>query len=252
MFLLQKATDVTADELTQAYSFPPSDRPVVRANMVASIDGAATADGKSGGLGGPDDHRVFHLQRSLADAIVVGAQTAVTEGYHPPTVAAEHVAARAARGQSPVPLLVLVTRSLAIPADYATLIDASVVIATCENAPASARSRLVEAGATLLDCGIDDVAPAMLLRALAARGLTHVLCEGGPRFLAALAAADLLDELALTVSPILTGGDAPRISHGAQPSPPIPMRLRHQLSNADGFQFQMWERALPRPVDATD
>ncbi|WP_226995823.1 dihydrofolate reductase family protein [Gordonia phthalatica] len=249
---MQKATDVTADQLTRAYAFPPSDRPVIRANMIASIDGAATADGKSGALGGPDDHRIFHLQRSLADVIVVGAQTAVNEGYHPPTVATDDTAARSARGQSRVPLLVLVSRSLTIPAEYTTLTDPAVVVATCTNAPAAARTRLVDAGATLLDCGDDDVDPRRLLDQLAERGLTRILCEGGPRFLAAVAAADLLDELALTVSPILTGGAAPRISHGAEPDGPNRMRLRHQLANDDGFQFQLWERAVPRPPASTD
>lgn len=252
MFLLQKATDVTAAQLTQAYAFPSADRPVIRANMVASVDGAATADGKSAGLGGDGDHRIFHLQRSLADAIVVGAQTAVTEGYRPPTVAPEYADERAGRGQSPAPLLVLVSRSLSIPADYATIADAGVVIATCESAPADARRRLLDAGATLVDCGADDVDPHQLVAELAAREANRVLCEGGPRFLATIAASGLLDELALTVSPVMACGDAARIAHGASPDLPVPMRLHRLLGDDEGFVFQLWKRALPQASDATD
>ncbi|MBM7367764.1 dihydrofolate reductase family protein [Gordonia hydrophobica] len=247
---MQKATDVTAERLAQAYSFGPADRPVFRANMVSSIDGAATVDAKSGGLGGDGDHRIFHLQRSLADAIVVGAQTAVDEGYHPPSTPAEYAAARAARGQRPVPLLVLVTRSLSISPDSAatatTLADPNVLVATCRSAPEAARRRVLDAGATLIDCGDEDIDPHRLVDGLAARGVQHVLCEGGPRFLAAVTAADLLDELALTVSPQMTGGDAPRIAHGARPPGLRSMRLRHVIGDDDGFLFQLWERAVPR------
>ena len=69
MFIMQKATDVTTDRLTATYLFPASDRPVIRGNMVASIDGAATANGKSGGLASDGDHQIFHLQRALAEAL---------------------------------------------------------------------------------------------------------------------------------------------------------------------------------------
>ncbi|AUH69151.1 MULTISPECIES: dihydrofolate reductase family protein [Gordonia] len=249
MFILQKATDVTADGLAQVYSFPPSGEPVVRANMIASIDGAATAQGRSGALGSDGDHTVFHLQRALADAIVVGAQTAVTEGYGPPVVEPRHGPGRAARGQSAVPLLVLASRSLNLPADFTTARHPDVLIATCSDAPRDARRRLLNAGATVVDCGESSVQPRAVIDELARRGLRHVLCEGGPRFLADLAAAGLLDELALTVSPALVGGDAPRIAHGtAVPartagSLPGPMRLRHMLGDAEGYLYQLWERA---------
>lgn len=233
---MQKATDVTADRLAEAYAFRPSDRPVIRANMVASIDGAATADGKSAGLGGDGDHRIFHLQRSLADAIVVGAQTAVTEGYHPPASAAT---------------LVLVSRSLNISPDYETLADPRVVVATCASAPPDARRRLLDVGASVVDCGDDDVDPHRLVDHLAERDLRRVLCEGGPRFLAAITAADLLDELALTISPQVIAGDAPRIAHGVDVDGRRSMRLRHLIGDDDGFLFQLWERAVPRATPVT-
>ena len=57
--------------------------PRLRANMVASADGAASLDGRSGGLSGPGDRMVFTVLRSLADLILVGAGTARAERYRP-------------------------------------------------------------------------------------------------------------------------------------------------------------------------
>ncbi|EGD53950.1 dihydrofolate reductase family protein [Gordonia neofelifaecis] len=250
MFILQKATDVTADELERMYAFGASERPLIRANMVAGIDGAATADGKSGSLGSDGDRQLFHLQRALADVIVVGASTAVAEGYHPPTVDPRYAAGRAERGQSAVPLLVLVSRSLNLPVDYPTATHPDVLIATCSEAPDEARSALLDAGAGIVDCGRSTVDPHALVAELAARGHRRVLCEGGPRFLAELAAAGLLDELALTISPIVTGGDAPRIARGAVAD--APMRVRHLLGDDEGYLFQLWERAVDRPTHTYD
>src|SRR3954463_14477039 len=59
------------------------DRPGVRCNMIASADGGTAVAGRSGGLGGTADHRVFRALRSLADVVLVGAGTARAEQYGP-------------------------------------------------------------------------------------------------------------------------------------------------------------------------
>ncbi|WP_245569659.1 dihydrofolate reductase family protein [Gordonia shandongensis] len=244
---MQKATEVTGEALIDLYRFPPSaadGRPVVRGNMVVSIDGAATADGRSAGLASADDTEIFHLQRGLCDAILVGANTAVTEGYRVPSTPERYTTLRAENGQREVPLLMLTSRSLDIPTDYPPLGAPGVVIATCRSAPADARARLAAVGATIIDCGDQTVDPVLVVDELARRGLHRVLCEGGPRFLTALAAAGRLDELALTVSPHLVGGDAPRIAHGPRidGDPGLPMVRRHELGDAADFRYELWER----------
>ena len=129
MFHLQKATQVTSDDelgqLAELYRYPPrpssgpgAAAPFVRANMVASIDGAVTYDGKSGGLGGPGDRAVFRVLRGLADVILVGAGTATTEGYGRPQADEALAAHRESLGQAPAPALALVSRSLSIPPDF--------------------------------------------------------------------------------------------------------------------------------------
>ena len=70
MWLTDKASEVTSERLTSLYAYPPGGA-YVRANMVASIDGAAGLEGRSGGLGGPGDRKIFSLLRACADVVVV-------------------------------------------------------------------------------------------------------------------------------------------------------------------------------------
>ena len=72
--------DLIADYVA---AYAPTDRrvPMVRLNMIASLDGAVTLDGHAGGLGGPADQKMMILLRMLADVIIVGANTVRIEGY---------------------------------------------------------------------------------------------------------------------------------------------------------------------------
>lgn len=246
MHLLQKATDVTAGPastsdddvaawLREQYAYP-ADRtdglPRVRANMVTTIDGAATSDGRSGGLGSAGDRLLFGLLRDLSDTVLIGANTALTEDYRVPEPTSDGVR----------PTLVLASRSLDIPDDYAPAFDAGTLIATCAQAPAAQRARLTELGATLIDCGTGTVEPARLVAALGDRGRRRVICEGGPRLLAEFVAAGALDQLAVTLGPSLAGGDGPRIAHGASPGDGLaPARLHHLIGDDEGFLYFLWD-----------
>ena len=80
-----------------------------------------------------------------------------------------------------------------------------------------------------------------LAAALAQLDADVVQAEGGPSLNGALADADLIDELNLTISPQLAGGDGQRVTSGADPES-RPLRLAHVLE-ADGFLFTRWLRA---------
>ncbi|MEP9392653.1 pyrimidine reductase family protein [Gordonia sp. VNQ95] len=254
MLYQHKATQVTSDELDDAarlrvlsnhYPYPDDlTRPVVRANMVASIDGASSVDGKSGGLGSDIDRAIFRTLRGLADVVVVGAGTATAENYHQPEPDEAFAAARSDLGQSPAPELVLISNSLSIRPDYPPLSHAATTVLTCADSPADRRRALMDAGATLVDCGTEKVEFGRVLAHLAERGLLRVLCEGGPSLLGSIIADDLLDELCLTISPTLAAGDAARIAHGPAPvdTPPT-MRPHHILGDDDGFLYTRWTRA---------
>ncbi|MFW0797403.1 pyrimidine reductase family protein [Gordonia sp. CPCC 205515] len=249
MFGLQKATQLTSDDetatlrwLAEQYAYPASDRPYLRVNMVSSIDGAVTHNGKSGDLAGPGDKAIFHVLRGLADVVLVGARTAVTEGYRQPSPDDAFTDAREAAGQTPAPALVLVSRSLSIPADYAPLANPTTLVFTCASADATKRAALTDAGATLVDCGDDTVEVAAMLDECTRRGWLRVLSEGGPSLLGSFVAADAVDELCVTTSPNLVAGDAERIAHGSDPAHLRPMRPTTIITDDDGFVFTRWTR----------
>ncbi|ATD70720.1 MULTISPECIES: dihydrofolate reductase family protein [Gordonia] len=268
MFHLQKATQVTSADadregpetllaLAEHYRYPPrpaagpgAAAPFVRANMVSSIDGAATHDGKSGGLGGPGDKAVFRVLRGLADVVLVGAGTAATEGYRQPQPDDVFADLRKENGQAPAPALALVSRSLSVPPDYPPLSHPDTVVLTCASAPRDRRAALVDAGATLVDCGEDDVESSTLIATCGDRGWPRVLCEGGPSLLGSIIADDLLDEICLTTSPHLAGGHSGRIAVRAgdgDDSDEDAAALRAMtpaaiITDDDGFVFTRWLR----------
>jgi len=211
-------------DLAAAYACPPG-RPWLRANMVTSVDGAVTGpDALSGSLSGPADRAVFGVLRRAADAVLVGAGTVRAEGYRP----------------AELPVAVVSNR---LDLDWSLpLFDAAphrTVVLTSAAAPAD-RLAAARAGNDVVLCGDDRVDPGRAVAALHERGLTRLLCEGGPLLLAQLAAAGLLDELCLTTAPVLVGGSAGRILAG----PDLdgrPWRLAHLLVDQDSL-FARWVR----------
>ncbi|MFE9453809.1 pyrimidine reductase family protein [Streptomyces sp. NPDC006739] len=240
-------------ELAAAYAYPEPARtaggggpePWLRANMVATLDGAAQHDGRSQPISTATDMRIFGTLRALADVVVVGAETVRQEGYRPARARAEFAGARKAAGQEPAPAIAVVTAGLeldfTLPLFTSPLVPTLILtgaaaapdrIATAEKAGA----RVVVAGDGV---GID---PARAVRALAGLGHTRLLTEGGPRLLGQLIAAGVLDELCLTVSPMLTAGDAQRIAGG----PPVAVPRRFglvSLLEEDGFLFSRYQRS---------
>src|SRR6201998_3500379 len=107
--LLGSIRELDDGHLPQLYDYPKRDGTWVRANFITSVDGGATADGKTGTLAGPGDRLIFHLLRELADVIVVGAGTARIEGYSGVHLGVAQRQRRQARGQSEVPRLAMVT-----------------------------------------------------------------------------------------------------------------------------------------------
>lgn len=218
-----------------AYPDPIGDGGWVRASMVSSLDGSATGgDGLSGSVGGAVDRLVFGVLRGLADVVLVGAGTARAEGYLAPEPRPDFAERRAAAGQRPAPALALVTRSGRLPDGVAG--DPAVFALTCAAADLDGlRGRL--GPDRVLVAGQDDVEPPLALARLAALGFRRVLLEGGPTLLARVADAGSLDELCLSMSPVMLGGDGPRIAHG--PASGLQMRAAHLLES-DGALFGRW------------
>lgn len=192
--------------------------------MIASTDGAASVKGRSVGLGGASDNAVYAILRSLADVIVVGAGTMRAESYGPAQL--DH-AARTRRegwGLCPVPAIAVLTRSCRLDwaAPFFTQAQARPLVLTTSGADVTDRDRAAKV-AEVIVAGDAAVDLALALHHLADRGVDNVLAEGGPRVSAQLAAAGLLDELCLTLAPLVVAGDATRILNG--PELDLPLRL---------------------------
>jgi riboflavin biosynthesis pyrimidine reductase len=227
-------------DLSAAYAYP-DDRAWLRANMVTSTDGSAVVSGRSAGLGGPVDHEVFAALRGLADAVVVGAGTARTEGYRALRARADVAEARRDRGQRPAPVLVLVSNRLDLDPDSELFHGgAERTIVLTHGASNGDRRAALENVADVVVTGADHLDLPAALDRLAERRLTRLLCEGGPHLLADVAAAGLLDELCLTVAPRLVGGAGTRIVSG--PDLDMPLQLA-QLLESDGTLFARYLRA---------
>lgn len=213
--------------------------PWLRANMVATLDGAATgADGRSGSINGPADGRVFHLLRALADVVVVGAGTVRAEGYRAPRTPDRFLAGRRGRGQADHPALAIVTASGDVPVEVLTD-DPQPWVFTVVGGAHAERLEAHLPGDRLV-VHEDAVDLRAVIETLAAAGLPRVLTEGGPTLLGDLLAADVVDELCLTWSPQLVGGPARRVvTHAPWLVPPRDARLAHLL-HCDGVLLGRW------------
>ena len=232
------------DEVRACYL--PADRSefCLRVNFIESLDGAASVQGLSGALGRPADKVVFDTLRGVADVVLAGAGTARAEGYGALTTPPAHREWRRASGLPAHPVMALVSGRLDLDPASALFAEAPVrplVFTTADAAP-DARARLSEV-ADVMDAGTGRVDPALVVRELAARGLTQVLCEGGPTLFADVIAADLVDEFCLTLSPMLEGGTGPRIATAGdgRAGPPRDLELAHLLI-AGSMLLSRWVR----------
>ena len=239
--LLESGREVDDGELSQLYGYPAvQDGTWLRANFITSVDGGATADGTTAAMAGPGDKFIFNLLRELADVVLVGAGTVRLENYSGAHLSVAQRQQRQARGQSEVPQLVLVTKSGRLDRDMGVFSRTEVppLVLTCTAAAEPTRRLLIDL-AEVVDCSGDDPAKVdetAVLATLQARGFRRILTEGGPMLLGSFIQRDLLDELCLTIAPVVVGGLARRIATG--PSQLLtPMRCAHVLTDDAGFLY---------------
>jgi riboflavin biosynthesis pyrimidine reductase len=235
IFPSDDGTDLDDAGIAAAYAYPAG-RPWLRANFVASADGAAHLNGRSAGLSSPGDKRIFGILRVLADVVLVGAGTARAEEYKAARRRPELAELRAGRPE--VATIAVVTRSmgldLAAPMFTDAPPDARTIVITSAASPADRREEAAKV-ADVIVAGETEVDLTAAVVALHERGLRRVICEGGPHLLRDLAAAGLLDELCLSLSPMLAGPGPVRITAG-EPFHARPMTLAGLLVE-DSFLY---------------
>jgi 5-amino-6-(5-phosphoribosylamino)uracil reductase len=251
-------------------------RPRVSVNFAVTADGsAALADGKSGGIGDQGDLAVFRGLRDRVDAVLAGTQTIAAEGYRRLVRDDARRAERVGRGLVADPLAATISRSGVLPLGAPMLSDLgqrtvafvplgfgeheaanghSDQAAATESQPsdpadasaygedaaqaADDPSSVVAGGVERVE--LNPVTPEAALAHLAGMGVRSVLCEGGPRLVSALAGADLVDDVFLTIAPKLAGG-GPGMTSGAPLNTPTTLQLTH-VAEREGSLFLRWSR----------
>jgi riboflavin biosynthesis pyrimidine reductase len=209
------AFTVVADLRTRLDGESSASRPYTVVNFVASADGHATVEGRSGKLGDDGDKELFRALRGVCDAVLAGTRTLRIERYGRPLPADERRELRVAHGLTPEPLTVTVSNSGEIPEEIPLLSEREAEVVIFSPQP----PRLHSASATIHHEPLYAGGGAPLTDALKVLRRKYdvklLLCEGGPTLFNALLHEGLVDELFLTIAPKLVGGsDGPGITKG--------------------------------------
>lgn len=195
-------------------------------NFVTSIDGATTINGQSTKLGDEDDLAMFQALRTVPDVILVGARTVIVEDYRPVSLDSERRRIRAQRGQSPAPKLAIVSGTMSLDVESRVFSDSDykpLIITGIYANP----GRLAMIGDAADVTILEELNPHTILERLSHAGV--ILIEGGPSLAGQFVAAGLVDELNITIAPVLVGGDSDRLLGGINADPPAEMKLDRAL-----------------------
>jgi riboflavin biosynthesis pyrimidine reductase len=229
-------------DLVELYRHPaPSDRAWLRSSFVMSLDGSVQGpDGRSGSINTPSDHMIFALHRCLTDAVLVGANTVRTEGYRAIDLQPWQLQLRQNEGLAPYPMLVIISASARIDPSIALPVEGdggSVMMITTPGKPVDELEPLREAGITVIETPGPTVDLAQVVDQLAGAGWPRLLCEGGPHLHHALLATGLVDEMSVTVAPVVVGGQGLRMTSGESLSAPSRFTLNRAIYAEDGALF---------------
>ena len=214
--------EIGIDQLYGVRRERSAERPWVGVVMITSLDGSTVVEGRSGGLGNPTDSSVLGALRRAADVVLVGAGTATSEQYGPPAKAGLRIG--------------VVTRRASIDAASELFTSGAGFLVMPEDGPPEPPGiDVVRAGR-----GRVDVRAAVSRLGTVVDEPTFVLAEGGPRLNGALLDGDCIDELDLTQSPALVGGDGARVTSGGRPT--FDRYDLVHLATEDGYLYGRWVR----------
>jgi riboflavin biosynthesis pyrimidine reductase len=216
-------------------------RPWLRANFIASIDGAVTFDGSGRKLGTPTDRRVFTRLREVADVVLVGATTAAAKPYADMSLSSDAHAWRLSHGLAAGLPIAVVSGSGAIPQQLLENSSVPPVLLVSTEAGPRLRRALDGSGARIVELAGVPISPAAIRQALAAVGLNRVLVEGGPTLFSQFVSQDAIDELCLTTSPRMVAGPARRIAASDRHAE-VCMERRRVFLGGDGTVIVQWVR----------
>lgn len=201
------STKISPREAYGEYDFAAlarDDRPFVIVNMVATVDGQGRIGEDTSELGDSIDQELFAVLREQVDCVMAGVRTVGIENYKAPGNKPETRERRVEKGLAPRPVFATATRSGNLPLEAPLFAseDAHVVVFTGAQIDTTAAAARVDV--------VDTEDPVQMLSRLRHDyGVRSLLLEGGPHINTPFFAAELVDELFLTVAPQLTGAGEP-------------------------------------------
>ena len=231
---------LSSDDALSHWRTSGDDRLRLALNMIASVDGRIAVNGHSAALGGPADRALFHALRARADAVMAGAGTVRAERYGPIIRNPQSREWRVAHGLPEQPLAVIVSRRLELAPTLPLLADPDghvVIITPLPGEIPPCAAKVDYARAATLRAGLAELRSRW--------GVRLLLCEGGPRLNASLAAESLIDELFLAISPLLVGdtADGRSLLTGGAPRETLAFELRMLLEH----QSELYAHYVSRP-----
>lgn len=175
--------------------------PYVGVNMVSTVDGQARLGINTDTLGDANDRALFLALRGRVDCVIAGSSTISAEQYKGPVPTPELQHRRVDAGLRPRPIFATITRSGKIDKSIPLFADSEIEVVVFSEADVS----FDDCAATVHVERVTD-ARAVLLVLASKYAVGSVLLEGGPTLNGAFFADDLVDELFLTVAPVLAGG----------------------------------------------
>lgn len=235
---MRQLSDLSEAEVIAAYQVEDRSVPHLRSNFVTTLDGAVEIDGKSKALSGAADQEIFGKLRMLSDVVLVGAGTVRIEGYNPLRLGAARRTWRVEQGLAENPTLAIVSSRLDLDPAAPFLAEAPVrpIVFTHPASPVEAREALADV-ADVVVCGHAGVDLHDVVKTLVERGLPQILSEGGPHLQGALTEADLVDEMCLSLAPLLAGPGSGRITAGPAATSTRAFKLHTALAGDDGYLF---------------
>jgi riboflavin biosynthesis pyrimidine reductase len=236
-----------ASELEAFYELPPG-QGHLRVNFVSSLDGVVEVSGRSGPLGNEGDRAAFMALRAVADAIMVGAGTVRAEKYGPVRLDEAARGRRAIRDQSELPRLAIVSVRGDLDPKMGVFDGPSRPLVLTTERVRSEQPRLGEI-ADVIACGDTQVDLRAARQALWSQGLARVLCEGGPTLFRSLLIDDLVDEMCLSLAPLLAGAEHKHLT-GDEPLPELAEFRLQGLLESDGVLLGRYGRIRRHQVGA--
>lgn len=218
---------------------PPAGRPYVAVNMVASVDGKVTIEGTEQGIGSEVDQRLMRELRMHADIVLDGAATLRASGASPKLGDPALEQLRLDRGRPRLPIIATITRSGDLPLDRIFFTDHEfrAVVYAAAGMDLDRRAAIEATGRPVYNLPEEHAAEAMLNHMRTELGCELLLAEGGPGINRMLFDADVIDELFLSVGPVIVGGrdglgpvagEEPYLRHEVRQ-----MELVHAVPNAE-------------------